>query len=139
MTEYFAILSFHTGKALTLPWNFTEENVLKLSEFEEEDNQFWFWDGRAIRSKHFPSKALDFHYYSWKRTGRGKVYLYDYHGKPNQRWNLVNGEFILGYQNLRLQDLDGFVTCDASDIRKNQKWTIEVTSKRYLVLNVCAL
>ena len=67
MTEYFAILSFHTGKALTVPWNFIEENVLKLSEFEEEDNQFWFWDGRAICSTYHPNKVLDFHYYDWKK------------------------------------------------------------------------
>ena len=159
MSECFAIISLSSGKAVSVhseiqEWSKfpklrtyeetkpdlsgqisrTSNNVeVNLSHFREEDNQFWFWDGSTIRSKKYPNKVLDFHFYGWKQRGLGKVYLYDHHGKPNQRWKLVNGELILEYQKLRLTQDDGLkICCESADAEKNQKWTLEVTSKRYV-------
>ena len=141
MSECFAIISLSSGKAVSvlsnqLSFKLQKSNLsdeVNLSHFREEDNQFWFWDGSTIRSKKYPNKVLDFHFYGWKQRGHGKVYLYDHHGKPNQRWKLVNGELILEYQKLRLTLEDGLkICCEIADAEKNQKWTLEVTSKRYV-------
>jgi hypothetical protein len=147
MSECFAIINLSSGKAVSVlsnQFNFKSQksntsDEVNLSHFCEEDNQFWFWDGSTIRSKKYPNKVLDFHFYGWKQRGLGKVYLYDHHGKPNQRWKLVNGELILEYQKLRLTQKDGLkICCESSDAEKNQKWTLEVTSKRYVSFYSCA-
>ena len=162
MSECFAIISLSSGKAISVHSGIQEwskfpklrkheetkpdlsgqisrtsnNQSIYLSNFREEDNQFWFWDGGTIRSKKYPNKVLDFHFYGWKQKGLGKVYLYDHHGKPNQRWKLVNGELILEYQKLRLTQEDGLkICCESADAEKNQKWTLEVTSKRYVNFN----
>ena len=119
--------------------NFVIEGVACQPPLEESASHSSitnFLNGRTIRSKKYPNKVLDFHFYGWKQRGLGKVYLYDHHGKPNQRWKLVNGELILEYQKLRLTKEDGLaICCDSADAEKNQKWTLEVTSKRFVNFN----
>ena len=109
MSEYFAIISLTSGRALSAPMY---DNILSeviLLPFGEGDNQFWFWDGTNLRSKKHANKVLDFDFYKWKKYGQGIVQLYDYSNKANQRWKMYDDEFIVLYQNLRLEDLGG--TC----------------------------
>ena len=97
MSEYFAIISLTSGRALRAPNHNIHSEVILLP-FDEGDNQFWFWDGSNLRSKKHPNKVLDFDFYKWKKYGQGIVQLYDYSNKANQRWKMYDDEFIVSHQ-----------------------------------------
>ena len=97
--NYFTISNRETAHVLSA----SNEASIHMWNYHGGDNQFFFWDGDAIRSKMYSSMVLTLDVNNFEQLGCGKVVLNPYQGGPNQKWSIFEDSVISGYKDLRLQ------------------------------------
>ena len=105
--NYFLIFGDQSGRVLDASLSNIGEVV--LWDKHGGDNQLWFWYGQdrdVLKNKKFPNKVLDFHWGDYQKHGWGKVYLHEFNGGWNQKWQFDGRELVCkGFRNKMVHDL----------------------------------
>ena len=134
--DFFIITSRQDASALTAGYkNKDSAYITYVQPYVGADEQQWYFDDDAIRSKAFPERVLDIHVLDYKTDSWGKVYLHPYHGGGNQRWKIGEDQLISHYKDLRLDRKEGGQAGGASKNGKlNQMWSLNSKTKIYYVI-----
>ncbi|CAH3175903.1 unnamed protein product, partial [Porites lobata] len=124
--DYFLISSKMTAKVLAVRPDYS----VVLKTYTGDDNQLWYWDNGAIRSKKHHHTFLQLNVSEYERSGWGKVYISSRRSGNNFLWNFENNQLTSQYKNLKL-DVKYSHTYDGALVGvypgtgyMNQKWSL---------------
>ena len=134
--DVFTIWNKNQGTLLGL----TKEGEVNTQPYSGSDSQLWFWDGRSIRSKEYPSKVLDVKLTNKKDKIGAEVYLNDYNGSPSQNWRHLDDQFISDSEGKKLitgtdkSEIPKVVACKNCFPDTGSKWAFSAKDVSYFNL-----
>ena len=133
--DYFLISSKMTAKVLAVRPDYS----VVLKTYSGDDNQLWYWDNGAIRSKKHRHAFLQLHVSDYERSGWGKVYISSRRSGNNFLWNFENNQLTSQYKNLKL-DVKYSHTYDGALVGvypgtgyMNQKWSLSLDRFYFII------
>ena len=133
--DYFLISSKMTAKVLAVRPDYS----VVLKTYTGDDNQLWYWDNGAIRSKKHRHAFLQLHVSAYERSGWGKVYISSRRSGNNFLWNFENNQLTSQYKNLKL-DVKYSHTYDGAPVgvypgtgNMNQKWSLSLDRFYFII------
>ena len=133
--DYFLISSKMTAKVLAVRPDYS----VVLKTYTGDDNQLWYWDNGAIRSKKHRHAFLQLHVSDYERSGWGKVYISSRRSGNNFLWNFENNQLTSQYKNLKL-DVKYSHTYDGALVGvypgtgyMNQKWSLSLDRFYFII------
>ena len=133
--DYFLISSKMTAKVLAVRPDYS----VVLKTYTGDDNQLWYWDNGAIRSKKHHHAFLQLHVSDYERSGWGKVYISSRRSGNNFLWNFENNQLTSQYKNLKL-DVKYSHTYDGALVGvypgtgyMNQKWSLSLDRFYFII------
>ena len=133
--DYFLISSKMTAKVLAVRPDYS----VVLKTYTGDDNQLWYWDNGAIRSKKHRHAFLQLHVSAYERSGWGKVYISSRRSGNNFLWNFENNQLTSQYKNLKL-DVKYSHTYDGALVGvypgteyMNQKWSLSLDRFYFII------
>ena len=133
--DYFLISSKMTAKVLAVRPDYS----VVLKTYTGDDNQLWYWDNGAIRSKKHRHEFLQLHVSDYERSGWGKVYISSRRSGNNFLWNFENNQLTSQYKNLKL-DVKYSHTYDGALVGvypgtgyMNQKWSLSLDRFYFII------
>ena len=133
--DYFLISSKMTAKVLAVRPDYS----VVLKTYSGDDNQLWYWDNGAIRSKKHHHTFLQLNVSEYERSGWGKVYISSRRSGNNFLWNFENNQLTSQYKNLKL-DVKYSHTYDGALVGvypgtgyMNQKWSLSLDRFYFII------
>ena len=133
--DYFLISSKMTAKVLAVRPDYS----VALKTYTGDDNQLWYWENGAIRSKKHRHAFLQLHVSEYERSGWGKVYISSRRSGNNFLWNFENNQLTSQYKNLKL-DVKYSHTYDGALVGvypgtgyMNQKWSLSLNRFYFII------
>ena len=133
--DYFLISSKMTAKVLAVRPDYS----VVLKTYTGDDNQLWYWDNGAIRSKKHRQAFLQLNVFAYERSGWGRVYISSRRSGNNFLWNFENNQLTSRYKNLKL-DVKHTHTYDGALVGvypgtgcMNQKWSLSLHRLYFII------